>query len=85
MPRLSKRAVFINELGDAVISHSMFTDVHKLLCDDSDGESSDEEILSSKFVAAVQYAAMCNVHFIFKDTKYRPDVRGRRRGHGLPE
>ncbi len=33
----------------------------KLLCDDSDGESSDEELLSSKIVAVVQYAAMSNV------------------------
>ncbi len=50
----------------------MFTDAHKLLCDDSDGESSDEELLSSKIVAAVQYAVMCNVHFIFRETKYHP-------------
>ncbi len=85
MPHLSKRAVFTNELVDAVISHSMFTNAHKLLCDDSDGGSSDEELLSFKIVAAVQYAAMCNVHFIFRDTKYHPDVRGRRLGYGLPE
>ena len=42
------------------MSHSMFTDAHKLLCDDSEGESSDDELLSSKVVAAVQYAAMLN-------------------------
>jgi hypothetical protein len=48
------------------MSHSMFTDAHKLLCDDSEGESSDEELLSSKVVAAVQYAAMLNTRFIFR-------------------
>ena len=85
MPRFSKRALFLNELGDAVMSHSMFTDAHKLLCDDSEGESSDEELLSSKVVAAVQYAALLNTRFIFRDSKYRPDVRGKKRGYGLPE
>jgi hypothetical protein len=39
----------------------MFANAHKLLRSDSDGESSDKELLSSKIVAAVQYAAMCNV------------------------
>ena len=85
MPRFSKRALFLNELGDAVMSHSMFTDAHKLLCDDSEGESSDEELLSSKVVAAVQYAALLNTRFIFRYSKYRPDVRGKKRGYGLPE
>jgi hypothetical protein len=84
MPRFSKRVVLLNELGDAM-SHSMFTDAHKLLCDDSDGEASDEELLSSKVVAAVQYAAMLNTRFIFRETKYRPDVRGKRHGYALPE
>ncbi len=59
----------MNELGDAVMSHSMFTNAHKLLCVDSDSESSDEELLSSKIVAAVQYAVMSDVHFIFRETK----------------
>ena len=57
MPRVSKRAVFMNELADAFFSHSMFMDAHNLLCNDS----SDNEVVSSKIVAAVQYAAMCNV------------------------
>jgi hypothetical protein len=64
----------MNGLGDVVMSHSMFTYAHKLLCDDSDGKSSDKDLLSSKIVAAVQYAVMSNVQFIFRDTKYRPGV-----------
>ncbi len=55
------------------------------MCDDSDGESSDKELLSSKIVAAVQYCNVYNVCFIFRETKYRPDVRGRRLVYGLPE
>jgi hypothetical protein len=39
----------------------MFTDAHNLLHDDSDGDSSDDEVVSSKIAAAVQYAAM--LHF----------------------
>jgi hypothetical protein len=61
MPHLSKQAVCINELCDAVRSHSMFTDAYKLLCHDSDTESSDGELLDSKIVAAVQYAVLTKV------------------------
>jgi hypothetical protein len=75
----------MNELGDAVMSHSMFTNAHKLLCDDSDGKSSDKELCSSKIVAAVQYAEISNVRFIFRDTKYRPDIRDKNLGYRLPE
>jgi hypothetical protein len=35
-------------------------------------------------VATVQYAALSNVQYIIRDTKYHPDVRGRRLGYGLP-
>jgi hypothetical protein len=85
MPHFSKRVVFLNELGDAVMSHIMFIDAHKLSCDDSDSEASDEELLSSKVVAAVQYAAMLNTRFMFRDMKYHPDVRSKRHGYALPE
>jgi hypothetical protein len=75
----------MHELCDAVMSHSMFTYAHQSLCNDSDGESSDEELLSSKIVAAVQYAMMSNVQFIFRDTKYHPNFRGKKLGYGLLE
>jgi hypothetical protein len=85
MPFLSKRVVCINELCNAVMSHSMFADAYHLLCDESDVDSSDDEVVDSKIVAAVQYAALSNTQCIFRDTKYHPDVRGRRLGYGLPE
>jgi hypothetical protein len=43
----------MNELADAFFLHSMFTDAHNLLCNDSDGDSSDDEVVSSKIAAVV--------------------------------
>jgi hypothetical protein len=58
MPRISKRAIFIRELGDVVESHHVFADAHKLLCEDSDSEFDNDEIENTKAIAAIQYAAM---------------------------
>jgi hypothetical protein len=85
MPRRSKRLVFLSEFGDAVVSHHVFADVHKLMCEDSDVDSEDEEVVSTKVIAAAQYAALMNFRYIFRASSYRADVRGRRMGYPMPE
>ncbi len=43
---LSKQEAGISsELGDAVVSHQVFADVHKLMCEDSDADSEDKEVV----------------------------------------
>ncbi len=54
MPHLSKMVVFINKLCGVVMFHSMFTDAYNLLCDEYDADSSGNELVDSKIVAAVQ-------------------------------
>jgi hypothetical protein len=87
MPRCSKREICITQLGDAVVLHSIFPDTHKLLVDNSDSEedSDDDEMLNTKVLAAIQYAAVTNFRYLFRETKYRPDIRGKRLGYGMPE
>ena len=87
MPQRSKREICITQLGDAVVSHSIFADTHKLLIDNSDWEedSDDDEMWNTKVLAAIQYAAVTNFRYLFRETKYRPDIRGKRLGYGMPE
>jgi hypothetical protein len=72
-----KRAIFIRELSDALVSHKVFADVHKLLCKDSESESdSDEdEVINPEILAATQYAAALNFRYIYRETSYRTDLR----------
>ena len=85
MPRISKRAIFIRELGDVVVSHHVFADAHKLQCEDSDSEVDDDEILNTKAIAAIQYAAVHNFRYLYRATSYHADIRGRRSGYVMPE
>jgi hypothetical protein len=84
MPRYSKRAIFIRELSDALVSHKVFADVHKLLCDDLESEldGDEDEVISPKILAVTQYASMLNFHYIYRETSYHTDVR---RNIGMPE
>jgi hypothetical protein len=84
MPRYSKRAIFIRELSDALVSHKVFVDAHKLLYDDSESELDDneDEVINPKILAVTQYAAMLNSHYIYRETSYCTDVR---RSLGMPE
>jgi hypothetical protein len=83
MPCLSKRAIFIRGLGDAVVSHHISCDVHKLICEESESDTDDDEILGSKEVAVIHYATMHSLHYLFRDNCYRPDKRGRRSGNDI--
>jgi hypothetical protein len=67
MPRHSKREICITQLGDAVVLHSIFADTFKLLIDnlDSEEDSDDDEMLNTKVLAAIQYAAVTNFHYLF--------------------
>jgi hypothetical protein len=72
-------------LGDAVVSHHVFADDHKLLVDTSDVDSEDEEVVSTKVIAAVEYAALMNFHYLYRGTSYHSGVRGRMMGYPMPE
>jgi len=85
MPRISKRAIFIRELGDVVVSHHVFADAHKLLCEDLDSEFDDDEILNTKAIAAIQYTAVQNFRYLYRATSYHADIRGRRSSYAMPE
>jgi hypothetical protein len=84
----SKRAYFIRELSDALVSHKVFTDFHKLLCDDSEAEldededEDEDEVVNPEVIAATQYAAMLNFPYIYRKTSYCTDVR---RSNAMPE
>jgi hypothetical protein len=87
MPQHSKREICITQLGDAVVSHSILADTHKLLIDNLDLEedSDDDEMLNTKVLAAIQYAAVTNFCYLFQETKYHPDIKGKLLGDGMPE
>jgi hypothetical protein len=72
-------------LGDAVVSHHVFANVHKLMFDDSEVDSEDEEVVSTKVIAAVQYAPLMNSHYIYMGTSYCSDVMGRKMGYPMLE
>ncbi len=84
MPRQSKRMVLLSELGDAVVSHHVFANVRKLLVDTSDIDSEDEEVVSTKVLAAVQYAALMSCRYLYRGTSYHSDVRGKMMGYPMP-
>ena len=83
MPRLSKRAIVLQELGDALVAHHVFSDAYKLLCNDSDSESDDEEILTTKGLSAIQYATMHCFCYLHRDVTHCANVRGRK--NKMPE
>jgi hypothetical protein len=72
--------VFLSELGDVVVSHHVFAVFHKLMFEDSDVDSEDEEVVSTKVIAAAQHAALMHVRYIFRATSYHADVRGEKDG-----
>jgi hypothetical protein len=84
MLHYSNRKIFTRELSDALVSHKVFADVHKLLCDDDEPELDDDEdeLINPEILAATQYAATLNFHYIYRETSYHTDVR---RILGLPE
>jgi hypothetical protein len=43
------------------------------------------EVVSTKVIAAVQYAAMMNFCYIYRGTSYCADVRGRKMGYTMLE
>jgi hypothetical protein len=55
------------------------------MCEDSDVDSEDEEVVSTKVIAAAQYAALMNFRYIFRASSYHADVRGRRMGYSMSE
>jgi hypothetical protein len=83
-PHCSKREFFIRELSDAVVSQKVYTDVHRLLCDDSEAEldEDDDEVVNTEIIAVMQYAAMLYFHYIYRETSYCTDVR---RSNAMPE
>ena len=85
MPRISKRAIFLRELGDVVVSHHAYADARMLLCEDSDSELEEDEVVNTKVIAANQYASLMNFRYIYRATSNRPDVRGRKSGYAMPE
>jgi len=61
----------------------MFFQMHISLCDDSDAESDDEEIRTTKGLSAIQHATMHCFHYLHRDITHRADVRGRK--NEMPE
>jgi hypothetical protein len=85
MPHISKRAIFLRELGDVVVSHHAYVDAHMLLCGDSDSELEEDEVVNTKVTAAIQYDSIMNFHYIYRATSYHADVRERKSGYAMPE
>ncbi len=75
----------MRELGDAVVSHHISCDVHKLICEESELDTNDDEILGSKDIAVIHYATLHSLHYLFRGNCYRHDIRGRRSGNDIPE
>ncbi len=84
MPRLSKRAILIGELGDAVASHHIFCNAHKLMCEDSESNTNDDELVGSKELAVIHYAAVYSTCYLYRANSYWPDVGEGRSGNIMP-
>jgi len=74
MPHLSKRDIFIRELSDVVVSHHIFCAAHKLMCENSESDTSNDEIVGSKEFAVIHYAAVHSMHYLYRANSYHPDV-----------
>jgi hypothetical protein len=77
MPRYSKRAIFLRELSDTLVSHNVFADGHKLLCDDSEFalDDDEDEVINPEIIVETQYAATLNFLYIYRETSYQTNIR----------
>jgi hypothetical protein len=57
----------MRELGDSVVSHHVSCDVHKLICEESESDTNDDEILGSKEVAVIHYATLHSLRYLLRD------------------
>jgi hypothetical protein len=66
MPRINRRVVLLNAVGDSGISAILISDSVKLLCNDSSSSSDSflEDGVNGKMLAAVKYAGYSMLFYV---------------------